>query len=102
MLFAAYEVEAVGRDGTTRPFGKPWFLVLLMFAGEHFRDRETKTDRAAVTSIAVACLITASSQAVATAAVYMAAETAAARVWARSSCPMGILQVALAQQITLV
>uniref|UniRef100_A0A383VYR8 EamA domain-containing protein n=1 Tax=Tetradesmus obliquus TaxID=3088 RepID=A0A383VYR8_TETOB len=29
----AYEVEAVGRDGTTRPFGKPWFLVLLMFAG---------------------------------------------------------------------
>eukprot|EP00882_Tetradesmus_deserticola_P027385 GHRQ01030293.1.p1 GENE.GHRQ01030293.1~~GHRQ01030293.1.p1 ORF type:complete len:195 (+),score=33.11 GHRQ01030293.1:397-981(+) len=30
----AYEVEAVGRDGTTRTFGKPWFLVLLMFAGE--------------------------------------------------------------------
>jgi hypothetical protein len=34
LLSAAYEVEAVGRDGTTRPFGKPWFLVLLMFAGE--------------------------------------------------------------------
>ncbi|KAF6261164.1 hypothetical protein COO60DRAFT_1625484 [Scenedesmus sp. NREL 46B-D3] len=29
----AYEVEAVGRDGSTHPFGKPWFLVLLMFAG---------------------------------------------------------------------
>lgn len=36
LVSAAYEVEAVGRDGTTRPFGKPWFLVLLMFAGEGF------------------------------------------------------------------
>lgn len=33
-MHAAYEVEAVGRDGTTRPFQKPWFLVLLMFTGE--------------------------------------------------------------------
>eukprot|EP00878_Enallax_costatus_P026089 GHUV01027966.1.p1 GENE.GHUV01027966.1~~GHUV01027966.1.p1 ORF type:complete len:330 (+),score=49.88 GHUV01027966.1:360-1349(+) len=29
----AYEVQSTGRDGTQRPFEKPWFLVLLMFTG---------------------------------------------------------------------
>lgn len=32
---AAYQLPAVGRDGTVRPFEKPWFMVLLMFLGEH-------------------------------------------------------------------
>jgi hypothetical protein len=31
---AAYQIPAVGRDGSVRPFEKPWFMVLLMFAGE--------------------------------------------------------------------
>jgi hypothetical protein len=30
---AAYQIPAVGRDGSVRPFEKPWFMVLLMFAG---------------------------------------------------------------------
>lgn len=31
---AAYQLPATGRDGTVRPFEKPWFMVLLMFLGE--------------------------------------------------------------------
>jgi hypothetical protein len=27
-------MPAVGRDGCIKPFEKPWFMVLLMFAGE--------------------------------------------------------------------
>jgi hypothetical protein len=30
----AYEVYAVGRDGSSKPFEKPWCMVLLMFVGE--------------------------------------------------------------------
>jgi hypothetical protein len=33
---AAYQIPAVGRDGSVRPFEKPWFMVLLMFAGNKF------------------------------------------------------------------
>lgn len=32
---AAYQLPAIGRDGSVRPFEKPWFMVLLMFAGRH-------------------------------------------------------------------
>jgi hypothetical protein len=37
---AAYQLPAVGRDGTVRPFEKPWFMVLLMFIGKHIEGQK--------------------------------------------------------------
>lgn len=35
MCPAVYEIPAAGRDGVVHTFEKPWFMVLVMFLGEH-------------------------------------------------------------------